>query len=349
MRSALWSALLCGVTAELATAQGVPVTFEEPQPASVTGFAVGMAEYDRLMHSNTFMAEKVAVSVFKPAGDAYFFGQLTTALEEGETSTEIDNLIVSWTPSRANQWSFAMGRFDAPIGFERDDEPLNLVPHNSFNFEFARPSKFTGAIVRYTASRHLDFAAAVTNGWNVVEDNNRGKTGLLRAEWIASDGLTMGVTGVYGPELDATDAFQRSLASADVTVQRGPLIVGTELNLGSQRDGTGGSLKWVGGVVTGFYRLGRALGLSAQYDHLDDSDGVLTGVPQVVRSITVGPMWFYSSAQEGVFSNIEHTTFHLPRIAVRAALHVQYSTQPFFEGGLARSDTQVFLQLVYLF
>src|SRR2546430_5840209 len=28
----------------------------------------------------------------------------------------------------------AFGRFDSPIGFERDDEPLNLIPTNSFNF-----------------------------------------------------------------------------------------------------------------------------------------------------------------------------------------------------------------------
>ncbi len=349
MRSALWSALLCGVTAELAAAQGVPVTFEEPQPVGVTGFAVGTADYDRLAHTNTLAAGKMALSLFKPAGDFYFFGQLTTALEGGEAATEIDNLIVSWTPSGANQWSLAFGRFDAPIGFERDDEPLNLVPTNSFNFQLARPGKLTGAILRYTASPHFDFAAALANGWEVVQDNNRGKTGLVRAEWIASEGFTAGITGVYGPERDATDALQRSLVSADVTFQRGPLIVGTELNVGGERDGMGGSNSWAGGAVTGFVRLGRSLGLSARYDHLDDTKAVLTGVPQVLRSFTVGPMWFYSSAQEGIFSNIEHTTFHLPRIAVRTALRVDYSTQPFFESGQSGRNTTAVIELVYLF
>ena len=352
MRSALWCALLCGVTAELADAQGVPVTFEEPQPVTVSGFAVGTAEYHRLERMNTLGAGKLAVSVFKPVGETYFFGQLTTALEGGEASTEIDNLLVSWTPSHANQWSFGFGRFDAPLGFERDDEPLNLTPFTSYNFELARPAKFTGAIVRYTASRHLGFAAAITNGWNVTEDNNRGKTGLLRAEWIATEGLTLGVAGVYGPEHDGTDAFQRSLLATDLTVQRGPVIVGAEFNLGSERDGAGGSLKWAGGAVTGFYRLTRSLALTAKYDHLDDSDGVLSGVPQVLRSFTIGPMWFYSSAQEGIFSNVEHTTFHIPRIAVRAALHVHYSTEPFFvndQGGRERQDTHAVLEVFYVF
>src|SRR2546422_11355093 len=121
MRSALVGALLCGV-AIAAAAQEREVTFEEPQPVTVTGFAVGDASYDRVARSNTFTAGKIGVSLFKPVGEAYLFAQLTTALEDGESSTAIDNLLVSWTPQRANRWTLAFGRFDAPIGFERDDE-----------------------------------------------------------------------------------------------------------------------------------------------------------------------------------------------------------------------------------
>src|SRR5690348_14302943 len=148
MRSALWCALLCGVATSVA-AQDKEVTFEEPQPVAVSGFAVGTADYDRVTRSNTFTAGKVGVSLFKPVGDAYLFAQLTTALEDGASSTEIDNLLVSWTPRSANRWTVAFGRFDAPIGFERDDEPLNLVSTNSFNFGYARPNKLTGVLVHY--------------------------------------------------------------------------------------------------------------------------------------------------------------------------------------------------------
>src|SRR6195256_145007 len=143
MRSALWSALLCGIGMN-AAAQQEAVTFEEPPPVTVTGFAVGRADYDRVTRSNTFTAGKIGVSLFKPVGDAYLFAQLTTALEGGAAGTEIDNLLVSWTPRRANRWAVAFGRFDAPIGFERDDQPLNLISTSSFNFAYARPSKLTG-------------------------------------------------------------------------------------------------------------------------------------------------------------------------------------------------------------
>src|SRR5207249_1653438 len=136
MRSALCGVLLCGIGVR-AAAQEREVTFEEAPQVTVTGFAVGSAGYDRVQTANSFTAGKLALSLFKPAGDFYLFGQLTTALEDGASATEIDNLIVSWTPHTRSQWTVAFGKFDAPVGFERDDEPLNLIPTNSFNFSLA--------------------------------------------------------------------------------------------------------------------------------------------------------------------------------------------------------------------
>jgi len=350
MRSARWGALLWCVAAP-AAAQGVPVTFEESPSVALTGFGVGTASYDRIAHTNSFAAGKVALSLFKPAGDVYLFGQLTTALEDGETATEIDNLIVSWTPHTASRWTVAFGRFDAPLGFERDDEPLNLIPTNSFNFAYARPSKLTGAIVRFTASPTLQVSAAAANGWGLETDNNRGKTGMLRAEWQPRPGLAVGLAGVYGPERDSTDAHQRSLVAADLTLDAGRLILGAEANFGREQEQPA-NLGWGGGAVTAFLRLGRSMGVAARYDHLDDSDGARTGTAQVLRSVTVGPMWFFQRAQEGIFANIEHTTFHLPQIAVRAALRLDYSTQDFFpndQGGLERRNTSGVIELLYLF
>src|SRR5437773_8099235 len=241
MRSALWSALLCGVGMS-AAAQQRTVTFEEPSPVAITGFAVGRADYDRVSRSNTFTAGKIGLSLFKPVGDAYLFAQLTTALEDGASSTEIDNLLVSWTPHTANKWSLAFGRFDAPIGFERDDEPLNLIPSNSFTFTYARPGKLTGVELHYTASPRLDLWGVAANGWDVTVDNNRGKTALVGAQFIPISWVTVGVTGAYGPEQAGTDARQRSLLSSDLTLDRGPLILGAELNLRRERTGAHGGV-----------------------------------------------------------------------------------------------------------
>src|SRR3989441_5090987 len=350
MRNALCGVLLCGCVAS-AAAQGTPVTFEEPQPVTVTGFAVGRADYDRVARSNSFTAGKIGVSLFKPAGEAYLFAQLTTTLEDGETSTEIDNLLVSWTPQRANRWTVAFGRFDAPIGFERDDEPLNHIATNSFTFAYARPGKLTGVQVHYTVTPRFELWGVAANGWDVAADNNRGKTALARAQWIPIPWVTLGITGVYGPERDSTDAHQRSLLSGDLTIDRGRVILGAEVNLGREQE-SGGAPTWRGAAATAFVRLTRSVGLTARYDQLEDTAGLLTGTPQILRSVTVGSMWYFSSAREGVFSNIEHTRFHLPQVALRAAVRADWSSTPFFTdatGALQSSNTKGVLELVYVF
>ncbi|HEY3279227.1 MAG TPA: outer membrane beta-barrel protein [Gemmatimonadales bacterium] len=350
MRSALIGALSCAVAAS-AAAQDRPVTFAEPAAVTVSGFAVGRLDFDRAARSNSFTAGKLALSLFKPAGDAYFFGQLTTALEDGATETEIDNLIVSWTPHSANRWTFSFGRFDAPIGIERDDEPLNFLPTGSFTFELARPVKLSGAVVRLTASPTFELTAAATNGWNAEVDANRDKTALLRGQWIAQPGLTVAVTGVYGAERDSTEGHPRSLISSDVTLQRGRVIVGAEMNFGSEREVPSTSLAWTGVAATGFARIGSTWGVAARYEYLDDGDGGL-GVGTTLQSLTAGPIWVFSSAQEGIFSNIEHTTFHLPQVGIRAALRLDRADVPFFEdatGALQRTNTRAVVELVYLF
>lgn len=147
----------CGLlaTAPLA-AQDRDLSLNKEPALQVSGFAVGVGSYDRNLGTNTASGSKIALSLFRPWSDhLYLFGQLTTHLEvpdsgEAETHVELDNLIVNWTPPGASALTLSFGRFDASIGYERDDEPLNLIPTTSFNFELARPVKLTGLMARYT-------------------------------------------------------------------------------------------------------------------------------------------------------------------------------------------------------
>ncbi len=357
MRSALSCALSC-VLAATAAAQERQVTFEEQKQVTVSGFAVGLAQYDRNLDRNTAGATKFALSVFRPWSDhLYFFGQLTTHVAQHDTTpphthVEIDNLIVNWTPPGASAVNVAFGRFDAPIGFERDDEPLNLIPTGSFNFEFARPAKLTGAMVRYAMSPRATLGVFAANGWDEELDNNTGKTGGARLQLFPAAGAAVGLNALYGPEEDGTNAGQRTLLTADATLQPvAQLIVGLEANHGSQR-AAGTGLTWTGGVATVFWRFARSVGLTVRGEVLDDPDGVATGTVQTLRSLTIAPWYFYQEAEEGVFSSIENTSFRLPAFAVRPAIRFDSSTQPFFEdasGGLRRSNLSAVVELVYLF
>lgn len=358
MRVTLGCLLACGL--RMAAAQDTTVSFEEPHAVSVSGFAVGTYDWDRNARANSFAGSKIAVSLFRPWSDyLYLFGQLTTSLVtdaatgEPVTETEIDNLIVSWSPPGATAWNLTVGRFDAPLGFERDDEPLNLIPTNSFNFELARPAKLTGVIARYAASPHINAAAYVANGWNVELDDNRGKTAGVRIDLFPSEGVAVGLNALYGPEVAGTDAQQRTLFAADATLQPvSRLIVGVEANYGRQLLGGGATGTWTGVAATAFWRLHHSLGLTVRAETLHDPDGVATGTPQTLRSLTISPWYFYREAQEGIFSGIEHTTFRLPAFALRPALRIDHSDQPFFPtagGGVRDTNIRGIVELVYLF
>ena len=84
----------------------------------------------------------------------------------------------------------------------------------------------------------------------------------------------------------------------------------------------------------------------------DDPDGARTGTAQTLQSLTISPWYFYREAQEGVFSNIEFTTFRLPAFSLRPAVRFDHSSQPVFEskdGTLKQSNVTALVELVYLF
>ena len=326
----------------------------ETNPLVVSGFAVGLSSYDRNLAQSTALGSKLALSVFRPWSDQlYFFGQLTTHLEAADsgppaTAIEIDNFIINWTPARLSTLSLSFGRFDAPIGFERDDEPLNLIPTTSFTFENARPVKFTGLMARYTLNPKISVLGMIANGWDQVADNNSGKTAGFKLQVFPSSGLAVAGGVFYGPERDSTNGSPRTLFTGDATwqpVQR--LILQAEAHRGSEA-GT----HWTGVVGQAFWRVGRSTGLTVRGEVMDDPDGVRTGTAQQLSSFTISPWYFYREAQEGVFSNVEFTSFRLPAFSIRPAVRIDHSDQPVFEkkdGSLVRSNVTALVELVYLF
>ena len=345
---------LLGGGGRRAAAQGGATPVEATTPLTISGFAVGLASYDRNLAQNRALASKLAVTFFRPWSDQlYLFGQLTTHLEEAdsgppETAIEIDNLSINWTPARISALTLSFGRFDAPVGFERDDEPLNLVPTRSFTFENARPVKFTGLMARYALNPKVSVLGLVANGWDEEADNNSGKTAGLKVQVFPSSDLAVAAGALYGPEEDSTNGAQRTLLTGDATWQPLPrLIVQAEAHHGSQQ-GT----KWTGVVGQAFWRVGRSTGLTVRGEVLNDPDGVRTGTVQKLSSVTISPWYFYREAQEGVFSNVEFTTFRLPAFSIRPAVRIDHSDQPVFEkkdGSLVRANLTALVELVYLF
>jgi len=322
----------------------------------ISGFAVGEYAYQLNTRENTFRGNKMAVSVFKPVNTGlYFFGQLTTALEDGESGTEIDNLLVSYTPAAFSQLTLMAGKFDAPVGFERDDEPLNFLPDNSFNFELARPVKFTGISALYIINPVWDITGYVVNGWDLNIDNNRRKTIGGRLGFSPGEHSNFGLSLINDfPEPGPTN-LDRFLTNIDYTIR--PLhhfLLAGELNFGTQQlaGGAATSGQWNGGQITVYSDITHRTGLAVRYDAFRDTDGLRTGKIQTLESFSLAPIFRLSAGQFGAFTTREHTDVRIPAFELRLELRGNHSSVDEFpdgNGGFSRWSLVSQIQAVAVF
>jgi hypothetical protein len=85
---------------------------------------------------------------------------------------------------------------------------------------------------------------------------------------------------------------------------------------------------------------------------LDDKDGSRTGVPQTLTSYTLAPIYSIGVGREGIFANITHTTYRIPRFQLRGEVRLNHSDVPFFEtsdGEPSQWGVQYTMQLVTTF
>jgi hypothetical protein len=341
------------------------LTGETRFPLQITGFGVGDFSYEQRSGDNSARAGKLAVAFFRELSDrVWFFGQLTTALASGEegaetggelpTEIEIDNLLVNFTPGGASGLSVSFGKFDVPVGFERDDEPLNFQASSSFNFELARPAKMVGLVGRWSVTPKVDVTAIAGNGWDAQVDANHAKTGGVRLGFLPTENASLGVSGLLGGEGEPGEVHDRYLLSLDYAWEPGrDWIVAGEANLGGESDALdgGGDARWSGATVTVFRRLGSNVGATIRGETFRDRDGARTGEAQTLRSLTLSPIVFVGTGQEGIFANVEHTTFRIPRFQLRLEARLDHSSVPIFEdeNGLHTSALRYVLQLVTTF
>jgi hypothetical protein len=328
----------------------------------ITGFGVGDYSYAGRTGDNSFSASKVAVALFREiTGRSYVFGQLTTGLGEpdtpgGEPTTEIeiDNLLFSFVPSGASSVSLNFGKIDLPIGFERDDEPLNFLVSPSFNFELARPVKMVGLESTWRPSPRTGVDAFVFNGWDTDLDPNRGKSGGARVEFLPRSGVTLGLSGLYGVEGDQGATNNRYLLNFDYALQPSwDWVVAGEANYGGDKGvlPTGGDATWGGGMVTVLHRFTRHWGLAGRAEFFRDGDGARTGATQTLESFSIAPLYSLGVGREGIFANVQNTTVRIPRLQLRGEVRFNHSDAPFFDtsSGPDTWNVEYRLQLVTVF
>lgn len=339
------------------------------------GFGVLGYQADTSSGENAFDASALAVSLFQStlSHRLSFFGQLTAhqAEEEpfigpegdaeggdaGGTETEIDNLFANWVASPSHGIDVTFGKFDSPLGLERDDAPLNFQATNSFLFDFGRPIKFTGVMVHQAVSPRFDGYALLANGWDSDVDTNSSKTAALYGVWSPSLAAHAGLGMIDGRE--GEESLRRRAFVGTLLMQPRPSwVFGGEAVAGRQARPGSGSDRWSGGSLFVHHRFTAPApgngnwAVTVRGERLDDGDGARSGIPQTLTSWTLSPQLLIGGSFFGPFHYLARTTLPLPQAALRLDLRWDHSDTAVFDqgdGAAGKNRSSAVLQLVYVF
>ena len=213
-----------------------------------------------------------------------------------------------------NGLSFAVGRFDAPFGYERHDAALNVTATTSELQRFGRPQSMTGVQVGYSFAPWLDVVTWFLNRWenetteDPPEDNNAAKSVGGRIGFTPTCGsglLALGVGGFWGPERTDDNSHARWIVDADATwspasqlLLAGEFLYGGESGVSFRRRGapfpseavTDADVHWLGLYALAHYDIVPWFGVSMRYGFFRDEDGARTGVAQTLHSFTLTPI-----------------------------------------------------------
>lgn len=216
------------------------------------------------------------------------FGQNASVIKSGGFSLgdhgDIPHLYATLnipTPN-GNGLQLKFGRMVTLMGVEVIEDVVNPTWSEGYQFIYAENFTALGLSAEYKVNNYLDAQLRVTNGWDVVQDNNNRKSFMGRLG-VYPDALTsISLVGYYGPEqaVDSTAdrygvnvVLNRKLGNRTSVWLQGDY--GREEANAALPDPTQDAKWWaIGGWLT--YDFSPKIGLGLRGDYFDDRDGART-------------------------------------------------------------------------
>lgn len=175
-----------------------------------------------------------------------------------------------------------VGKMATLMGVEVIEDPANPNWSEGNQFIFVENFTATGVSVEHRFSRRLDVQLRLTNGWDVVQDDNRAKSFMGRVGLYPDTLGAIALIGYWGPEQPGNDGapryggellLDRKLASALHLWIQGDY--GRERANAALPDPTRDA-QWWGGGLWATYDVAGAVQLALRGDYVDDRDGART-------------------------------------------------------------------------
>jgi hypothetical protein len=197
------------------------------------------------------------------------------------------------------QGTITLGKFATMHGAEVIEAKDNMNASRGFLFNYAIPFTHTG--VKYDkgfADGKFSTTLAVTNGWDNLQDNNKGKTIHAGVGVTPNDLVSLVVSGAYGPEQTSTtpptpsiEKNGRSLVDAILTVtptDKLTLLANYDWGVEEGLNVVGApTASWQGLAAFAKYAFTDMFSAAYRWETFDDNGGSRTGTEQVLNSNTL--------------------------------------------------------------
>jgi hypothetical protein len=253
---------------------------------------------------NGFTPHAAELVLEKPSSDAFpfgfrtdlFFGDDASVIKAGGLGlagedVDVQQLYITAKAPFAEGLEFKLGKFVTLLGAEVIESPANWNFSRSYMFLYSIPFTHTGALASYPIGEWGSVTAGVVNGWDVVDDTNKGKSLLGNITLTPMKDVTFSTNLVTGPERTADNRNDRTVLDLVASWKpTEPLTLmanydyGHESNLaqGGGRPtptaGTAGfdSADWQGLALYAKYDLSPTWALAGRWEWFDDKDNVRT-------------------------------------------------------------------------
>ncbi|MBI3321668.1 MAG: porin [Candidatus Omnitrophica bacterium] len=273
--------------------------FNTPQTRTNT-LRVFDTQSQSFMINNAELVVQKPVSSESPLGfktalllgtDAEVVGSVTTGLGLGTDEIDVKDAYVDYLAPLGEGLDVKVGKFATMHGAEVIESKDDWNISRSFLFGFAIPFTHTGVRATYPVTSWLSTTVGLNNGWDVVDDNNEGKT--LETSFTITPSPTTSLTANYmvGPEqtTSATQPATTGLGSnshmrhlIDIVASYqpiDPLQLKLNLDYGVEKDGVllgFDNASWVGLAGYARYALTDRWAVATRTEWFHDADGVRT-------------------------------------------------------------------------
>jgi hypothetical protein len=174
------------------------------------------------------------------------FSRARTNFQPGTDNNELDfqELYAEYIAPVGNGLKIQAGKINTLIGYEGINSWENPNFSRSFMFGLSQAFTTTGIRFTYPINSWATAAIGLINGWDNIEDNNRGKSFEWKVDLVPHEKFGIAFFGSYGAEQSNGNAF---LSSATVGICNG---VAPNVNTGQAGCDPQGKRTVVGSIIT---------------------------------------------------------------------------------------------------